>query len=62
MKYSLSAATLVFLLTLSAATGAVLMSFNPLVSSSAELFSVEAPIVYGINDYTLVEIDEGDND
>lgn len=62
MKYTLSAATLVLLLVLSAATGAVLMSFNPLGSSSVELFSVEAPVVYGINDYTLVEIDEGDND
>ena len=41
MKYSLSAATIVFLLVLSAATGAVLMSFNPLGSSSAELFSID---------------------
>jgi len=62
MKYTLSVATLVFLLLLSAATGAVLMSLNASNSSDSELFSVEAPVVYGVNEYTLVEIDEGDND
>ena len=62
MKYTLSAATLVFLLVLSAATGAVFMSFTASNSSSAGIFSVEAPVVYGVNEYTLVEIDEGDND
>jgi len=62
MKYTLSVATLVFLLLLSAATGAVLMSFNASNSSSTGIFSAEAPIAYGVNEYTLVEIDEGDND
>jgi len=62
MKYTLSAATLVFLLVLSAAAGAVFTSINTSESSSSGLFSIEAPIVYGVNEYTLVEIDEGDND
>ena len=61
MKYSLSAAALVFLLLLSAATGAFLANLGP-SNSSPGLFSIEAPIVYGVNEYTLVEIDEGDND
>lgn len=61
MKYSLSAAALVFLLLLSAATGALLTNLVP-SNSSTGLFSIEAPVVYGVNEYTLVEIDEGDND
>ena len=62
MKYSLSAATLVFLLVLSAATGAALNNLSTSNSSKTGTFSIEAPVVYGINEYTLVEIDEGDND
>ena len=62
MKYSFSVATLVFLLLLSAATGAVLTNIATSNSSMTGTFSIEAPIVYGINEYTLVEIDEGDND
>ena len=62
MKYSFSVATLVFLLLLSAATGAVLTNIATSNSSTTGTFSIEAPIVYGINEYTLVEIDEGDND
>ena len=62
MKYSFSLATIVFLLVLSAATGAVLTNIATSNSSTTGVFSIEAPIVYGINQYTLVEIDEGDND
>jgi len=62
MKYSFSLATLVFLLVLSAATGAVLTNITTSNSSTSGTFSIEAPVVYGINQYTLVEIDEGDND
>jgi len=62
MKYSFSLATLVFILVLSAATGAVLTNIATSNSSTTGTFSIEAPIVYGINEYTVVEIDEGDND
>jgi hypothetical protein len=62
MKYSFSLATLVFILVLSAATGAVLTNIATSNSSTTGTFSIEAPIVYGINEYTVVEIDGGDND
>jgi hypothetical protein len=62
MKYSVSAATLVFLLMLSAATGAALTTFASSNSSPNGTFSIEAETVYGVNEYILVEIDEGDND
>lgn len=62
MKYTLSAFTLTFLLMLSAVTGAVLISLIPPDFSSSGNFIVETSESYGINEYTLVEIDEGDND
>ena len=62
MKYTLSALTLTLLMMLSAATGAVLISLNLMDSSSQGTFTVESSESYGINEYTLVEIDEGDND
>jgi hypothetical protein len=61
MKYTLSAFTLAVLLMLSAATGAVLISLSPSDSVSSGKFTVETSEPYGINEYTLVEIDEGDN-
>ncbi|MDE0857332.1 MAG: PKD domain-containing protein [Candidatus Poseidoniaceae archaeon] len=62
MKFTLSAATLVFLLVLSAASSSVLTSLNSSKSSSGDPFAIEASTTYGINEFTLVEIDEGDND
>ena len=62
MKFTLSAATLVFLLVLSAASSSVLTTLSSSKSSTGDSFSIEASVVYGINEYTLVEIDEGDND
>ena len=62
MKYTLSIATIVLLLLLSAASGAALTALTSSNSSSSGEFSIDAPVVYGINEYTLVEIDEGDND
>ena len=62
MKYTLSALTLTLLMMLSAATGAVLISLNLMDSSSSGTFTVETSENYGVNEYTLVEIDEGDND
>ncbi len=62
MKFTLSAATLVFLLVLSAASSSVLTTLTSSKSSTGDSFSIEASVVYGINEYTLVEIDEGDND
>ena len=62
MKYSISVATITFLMVLSAATGATLLSLSQSNSSDSGTFSVESSSEYGINQYTLVEIDEGDND
>mgnify|MGYP006081813817 CR=1 FL=1 len=62
MKYTLSAFTLAFLLMLSAVTGAILISLSPFDSSPSGNFTAETTESYGINEYTLVEIDEGDND
>jgi len=61
MKYTISAFSLTFLLMLSAVTGAVLISLDPF-ESSTENFTIETSDSYGVNEYTLVEIDEGDND
>lgn len=62
MRFTLSAATLVFLLVLSAASSSVLTTLTSSKSSTGDPFSIEASGTYGINEYTLVEIDEGDND
>jgi hypothetical protein len=62
MKVTLSVASLVLILALSLATGAVFAAINPLNSSSDESFSIDAPVAYGVNEYMLVEVDEGDND
>jgi hypothetical protein len=62
MKYSLSVATIVLLLLLSAATGAVFTTLYPSNSPDSNTFTIETPTIYGVNEYTLVEIDEGDND
>jgi hypothetical protein len=62
MKYSLSVATITFLMVLSAATGATLFSLSQSNSSDSSAFSIDSSSEYGINQYTLVEIDEGDND
>ena len=61
MKYTISAFSLTFLLMLSAVTGAVLISLDTF-ESSTENFTIETSESYGVNEYTLVEIDEGDND
>lgn len=61
MKYTISAFSLTFLLMLSAVTGAVLISLDSF-ESSTENFTIETSESYGVNEYTLVEIDEGDND
>ena len=61
MKYTISAFSLTFLLMLSAVTGAVLISLDPF-ESPTENFTIETSDSYGVNEYTLVEIDEGDND
>ena len=61
MKYTISAFSLTFLLMLSVVTGAVLISLDPF-ESPTENFTIETSDSYGVNEYTLVEIDEGDND
>lgn len=62
MKVTLSVASLVLILSLSLAAGAVFTAINPLNTSGEESFMVAAPVAYGVNEYTLVEVDEGDND
>ena len=61
MKYTISAFSLAFLLMLSAVTGAVLISLDSF-ESSTENFTIGTSESYGVNEYILVEIDEGDND
>ena len=62
MKYTLSAATLVLLMVLSAASGVALSNINSSSSSSNGTFSIESSEMLGVNEYTLLEVDEGDND
>ena len=62
MKYSLSALTLVLLLLISAATGAVLTNLTIAPSSNQEPMMIETSSTYGENVYTLIEVDDGDND
>ena len=61
MKYSISVATLVLLVVLGAASGAALTSMVSSPSTSDSPFSIDAPVVYGINQFTLLEVDDGDN-
>jgi len=62
MKYTLSVATLVFLLILSATAGSVLTSLTASSSSSNSTFEIDVDQAFGMNEYTLLEVDEGDND
>ncbi len=62
MKVTLSVASLALLLALSLATGAVFTALDPLNTSADDSFSIDAPVAYGVNEYMLVEVDEGDND
>ena len=62
MKYTFSLVSIVFLLLLSAATGAVLTNLGPSNTSPQDAFTIETSSAHGVNEYTLVEIDEGDND
>ena len=62
MKYSLSALTLVLLLLMSAATGAVLTNLTIASSPDGKSMSIDASSTYGENVYTLIEVDDGDND
>jgi len=62
MKVTYSALTLVTLMLISAAGGVVIAKFSTISSSSNGPFSIDAPVVYGVNEYTLIEVDEGDND
>ena len=62
MRFTFSALTFVSLILISAAGGAVIATLSAASSSSSGPFSIDAPVVYGVNEYTLIEIDEGDND
>tara|TARA_B110000444_G_scaffold227813_1_gene233192 strand:- start:1423 stop:2211 length:789 start_codon:yes stop_codon:yes gene_type:complete len=62
MKYTISAASLVFLLILSAASGVALSNLTSSSSGSSGTFSIDADGTNGTNEYTLLEVDEGDND
>ncbi len=46
----------------SAAGGAAIVTLSTASSSPSGPFSIDAPVVYGVNEYTLIEIDDGDND
>ena len=54
MKITLSVASLVLILSLSLAAGAVFTAINPLNTSGDESFTVATPVAYGVNEYTLV--------
>ena len=62
MKYSFSALTLVALLLISAGTGAVLTNITLASNSPNEPLTISSSETYGENAYTLIEVDEGDND
>lgn len=62
MKVTLSALTFAALIVFSVAGGAVVATFSNLSSSSSSPFTIDAPVLYGVNEYTLIEVDEGDND
>lgn len=62
MRMAISVSVLALLLTLSGAAGATLYAISVSNADSSESFSIEAPVTSGINEYNLVEVDEGDND
>jgi PKD repeat protein len=62
MKIIISTLSLVLLVLFTATGGALVATFSTVGTSSNQQFSIEAPAVYGVNEYTLIEVDEGDND
>ena len=62
MKVTLSALTFTALIVFSIAGGAVVATFSNLSSSASSPFTIDASVLYGVNEYTLIEVDEGDND
>ena len=62
MKVIFSTLSLVLLVLLSATGGALVATFSTVGTSSNQQFSIETPTLYGVNEYTLIEVDEGDND
>ena len=52
MKVTLSALTFAALIVFSVAGGAVVATFSNLSSSSSSPFTIDAPVLYGVNEYT----------
>ena len=61
MKYSLSALSLTLILLISAGTGAILTNITLPSTSPNEPLSILSNGTYGENAYTLIEVDDGDN-
>lgn len=62
MKATISVLTITLLMVFSATGGVLIGVFSTVNSPSTTPFSIDSSEVYGVNEYTLIEVDEGDND
>jgi len=62
VRLTFSALTFISIILVSAVGGAAIATLSTAISSSSGPFSIDAPVVYGVNEYRLIEVDEGDND
>lgn len=61
MKYHLSLVTIVSIVLISVSTGALITKNISNVGSEPDWFDIEVDFEDGTNSYTLIEVDEGDN-
>ena len=61
MKTAFSAFTIVVIIMFSTATGIAVSKLSITNSSSDTPFTIDSSAVYGVNEYILIEVDEGDN-
>tara|TARA_X000001036_G_scaffold262883_1_gene244336 strand:+ start:192 stop:983 length:792 start_codon:yes stop_codon:yes gene_type:complete len=62
MKVAFSAFTIVTIMLFSTAGGVAIAKLSTNNSTSNAPFTIESSAVYGVNEFILIEVDEGDND
>ena len=62
MKTVFSAFTMAMIILFSTAGGVAIAKLSTINSSSSAPFAIDSSAVYGVNEYILIEVDEGDND
>ena len=61
MKYQLSAITIILIVLVSISTGVIITKNLPDRENEPDWFDIEVDSINGTNSYTVIEVDEGDN-